>query len=187
MIQLGPLQMLLMFSALGWAIWPVWGGLAFSVSVAMLAVGTLVRGRQARAVLERHEALLNALSDEPRALLRRFPWAYVWPRNARAWANTWLVVPLLALLVSAVMLVRALLTQQWWLLTALATVPVGVVLAGAVSRVLKPRPRFKADLTALAPAHQTLRLYLKLKETVGHWPPHPAPDPGAVVTDDEED
>lgn len=177
MLQLSTLQKLLLFSAIAWAIWPVWGALAFSACVLMLALGTLSRLRAARGHLASQTEALEKLSDEPRALIHRFPLTYLWPNSAQSWGTTWQYTGLLTLLVSAVTVVRALLTQQWWMLSMLATLPVVLIGGGLVGRYLRPEGRFTQDLAAHSAAHHTLQLWLNLRRAAGFWPPAPSPDP----------
>src|SRR3990167_5878095 len=96
-LSLTVVQRLLVFSALAWAIVPVWGGFAFAASWLLMVFATRSRTPRARKLLEANLDKLNTLPPESLPLARRFPLAYVWPSSAERWGSTWQMTGLLAL------------------------------------------------------------------------------------------
>ena len=177
MLSLTTVQRLLVLSALAWAVLPVWGGFAFGASWLLLALATRSRLGRARALLEAHLDKVSTLSPEGLALTRRFPLGYVWPSSAERWGNTWQMTGLLALVLGVVFLLWALLTQTTWYLFLLLALAVQLVAGGAMSRKLKVNERVRDDLRDSRVLHDTTVTLLRLKTTVGQWPPEPSPDP----------
>lgn len=178
-LSLSVVQRLLVFSALAWAIAPVWGGFAFGASWLLMVFATVRRTRRARALLEANVEKLSTLPPEGLALARRFPLAYVWPSSAERWGGTWQMTGLLALGLAVAFGVRALLEWQAWYLFLLIPLAVQLLAGGAMARHLKVAERVLEDLKPQRLTHDTNVTLLRLKTTVGQWPPEPSPDPEA--------
>jgi hypothetical protein len=177
MISLSAVQKLLVLSALAWAVVPRWGGLAFGAVWLLLAFATASRTRKARALLEANLDKLGSVPPEGLELVRRFPLAYVWPASAEGWGTTWQLTALLALILSGVFGLWALITWTVWYLYLLIPLAVQLFVGGTVARRIKLADRIKDDLKDLRVTHQTTQTLLHLKTTVGQWPPEPSPDP----------
>ena len=176
-LSLNVVQRLLVVSALAWAIAPQWGGFAFLASWLLMVLATRSRTHRARQVLEANVDKLNTLPPEGLALARRFPLAYVWPSSAERWGSTWQMTGLLALGLAVAFGLRALLTMTLWYLWLLIPVAVQLVAGGAMARNLKVAERVLEDLKPQRQTHETNVTLLRLKTTVGQWPPEPSPDP----------
>jgi hypothetical protein len=176
-ISLSVVQQLLVLTALAWAIVPTWGGLAFAATWSLMFLGTRVRSRRARKLLADHLDTLTTLPPESKSLMKRFPLYYVWPTTAVGWGTTWQLTGLLALILAATFVVRALL---WWdavYLLLLLPLTAQLLAGGGMARHLKPNERVREDLKELRATHDTTMTVLHLKRLVGQWPPEPAPDP----------
>lgn len=176
-LSLTVVQRLLVFSALAWAIVPVWGGFAFAASWLLMVLATRSRTRRAKQLLEANLDKLNTLPPESLALARRFPLAYVWPSSAERWGSTWQMTGLLALGLAVAFGLRALLSMTAWYLFLLIPVAVQLVAGGAMARHLKVAERVLEDLKPQRLTHDTTMTLLRLKSTLGQWPPEPSPDP----------
>ncbi len=138
---------------------------------------TRSRTRRARQLLAEHADKLGALTPESRALMQRFPLHYVWPASSEGWGTTWQLTGLLAVLLSAAVVVRALVVWEpryLWLLLPLA---VQLLAGGGMARRLKVNERVLEDLKEHRRTHDTTMTLVRLKTTIGQWPPEPAPDP----------
>lgn len=176
-LSLTVVQRLLVLSALAWAIFPVWGGFAFGASWLLMVFATRARMRRARQLLEANVDKLGTLTPEGLALARRFPLGYVWPTSAAQWGTTWQMTGLLAVILAATFLVRALVTttpSYLWLLLPLA---VQLLAGGGMARKLKVGERVREDLKDQRMTHDTTVALLRFKGTAGQWPPEPCPDP----------
>lgn len=178
-LSLTVVQRLLVISALAWALLPTWGGFAFGASWILMALATRSRLRRARALLEANLDKLSALAPEGLALTRRFPLAYVWPSSAERWGTTWQMTGLLALGLAGVFGLWALVTWTAWYLLLLLPLAVQLVTGGAMARKLKVSERVREDLKEQRVTHDTTVALLRLKSTMGQWPPEPSPDPEA--------
>lgn len=176
-LSLPVVQRLLVLSALAWALLPTWGGFAFGASYVLMALATRSRLRRARALLEANLDKLSALAPEGLALARRFPLATVWPSSAERWGTTWQMTGLLALGLGGVFVLRALITMTAWYLLLLLPLAVQLVVGGAMARKLKLSERVREDLTDQRQTHDTTVALLRLRTTMGQWPPAPSPDP----------
>lgn len=176
-ISLSVVQQLLVISTLVWALVPTWGAIAFFSTWLLLFFGSRARTRRAKQLVAEHSQKLTTLTSESRALMARFPLAYVWPASADGWGTTWQLTGLLSLFLAAAFGLQALLRQDvrylllWLPLIAL------LLSGGAMSRNLKVHERVVDDLKDLKIAHDTAKTLLQLKTTVGQWPPEPSPDP----------
>ena len=177
MISLTVVQRLLVLSALAWAVVPGWGGFAFAASWILMAIATRSRTRRARVVLESNLDKLSTVTPEGLELARRFPLAYVWPSSAVRWGTTWQMTGLLALGLAVDFLLRAMLTMSGWYLFLLIPLTVQLLAGGGMARNLKVAERVTEDLKALRRTHDTTVTVLRLKATMGQWPPEPCPDP----------
>ena len=175
-LSLNVVQRLLVISALAWAIVPQWGGFAFLASWLLMVIATRSRMLRARHLLESNLDKLSTLPPEGLALARRFPLAYVWPSSAERWGSTWQMTGLLALGLAVAFGVRALLTMTFWYLFLLIPVAVQLLAGGAMARHLKVAERVLEDLKPQRLTHETNVTLLRLKTTVGQWPPEPSPD-----------
>lgn len=176
-LSLNVVQRLLLLSAIAWAVVPLWGGFAFGASWLLLALATRGRLRRARALLEANVDKLGTLSPEGLALARRFPLAYVWPSSAEQWGATWQLTGLLALGLAVVFLLWAGVKGSASYLFLLIPLAVQLVTGGAMARKLKVAERVREDLKDQRSLHDTTVTLLRLKTTVGQWPPEPNPDP----------
>jgi len=150
MISLSAVQKLLVISALAWAVTPRWGGFAFGAVWLLLASATANRTRRARALLEANLDKLSSISPEGLALVRRFPLAYVWPASAEGWGTTWQLTALLALVLSGVFGLWALISWSGWYLFLLIPLAVQLFVGGTVARRIKLAERVKDDLRICA-------------------------------------
>lgn len=177
MLSLTVVQRLLVLSALAWAVLPDWGGVAFGASWLLMAIATRSRTRRARVLLEANLDKLSNATPEGLALARRFPLAYVWPSSAEKWGTTWQMTGLLALGLAVDFILRALLTWKGWYLSLLIPLAVQLLAGGVMARHLKVAERVTEDLKDLRRTHDTTVTLLRLKSSMGQWPPEPSPDP----------
>lgn len=176
-IPLTTVQSLLVLSALLWALVPTWGAFAFFSSWLLMVFATRRRTQRARSLVEGNLEKLKTLTPEGLALTRRFALAYVWPSSAEQWGTTWQMTGLLSLLVGAVFLLRALVFWDPTPLFLLLPLLLLLLIGGAMARRIKVSERVREDLKDLRMTHDTTTALLRLKSTVGQWPPEPSPDP----------
>ena len=176
-ISLSVVQQLLVLTALAWSIFPTWGGLAFGAAWSLLFIATRVRTQRARTLLGNHIDSLTTLPPESKSLMRRFPLHYVWPTSAEGWGTTWQLTGLLAVILAAAFVLRSLLSWDPVYLLLLIPLTVQLLAGGGMARHLKPNERVREDLKDLRITHETTTTVLRLKRTLGQWPPEPAPDP----------
>lgn len=170
-------QYLLVLCAFAFMLTPVWGGLAYAAAWVALAVGTTVRVRRARRVLNEHYAKLGPLPPEAAAWARRFALAYLWPESAKGWGTTWQMTGLLALLLAPFVAGHALLFQAWGLLWLLLPLAASVLVGGSMALRLKVTERMNDETPKGDKAlHDALATKVALKSAVGLWPPEPSPD-----------
>lgn len=176
-ISLSVVQQLLVVSALIWALVPTWGAIAFGSTWLLLLFGSRARTRRARQLVAEHAEKLTTLTPESRALMARFPLAYVWPASAEGWGSTWQLTGTLALFLAVAFGAQAVI--RWDPRYLLLWIPIVALLisGGAMARHLKVHERVREDLKDLRMAHDTTKTLLHLKTTVGQWPPEPSPDP----------
>jgi hypothetical protein len=181
-ISLTVVQRLLVITALLWALLPTWGGLAFAAAWLLMAVATYARNQKARLLLENNLDKLKTLPEEGLAFTRRFPLAYVWPSSAEQWGTTWQMTGLLSVFLAIVFVLRALFAWDPTILFLLIPVAVQLVAGGGMARKLKVGERVREDLKAMRVTHDTTVTLLRLKATVGQWPPEPSPDTEPATT-----
>jgi hypothetical protein len=176
-ISLSVVQQLLVISALVWGLFPTWGTMAFGSTWLLLFFGSRARTRRAKKLVAEHAEKLTTLTPESRALMARFPLAYVWPRSAEGWGTTWQLTGTLSLFLGAAFGLQALI--HWDARYLLFWIPVvGLLISGgAMARHLKVQERVLEDLKDLRITHDTTMTLLSLKTTMGQWPPEPTPDP----------
>lgn len=176
-ISLSVVQQLLVLMSLAWGIFPTWGGIAFASAWLLLFFGSRSRTRRARQLVDEHAEKITTLTPESRALMQRFPLAYVWPQSAESWGSTWQLTGTLSLFLAAAFALRALIS--WDARYLLLWIPVAGILVsgGAMARHLKVQERVREDLKDLRMTHDTTKTVLHLKTTAGQWPPEPSPDP----------
>jgi len=175
-LSLGTVQKVLVLSALAWAILPTWGGYAFLAAWVLLAIGSAQRQRKARALLAEHRASLGNFPEETNRHLDRHALSYVWPQVAEKWGTTWQMAGLLCIIEGMALSVRAALgLHPSWLLFLLP-LAAGVLVGGAMGRRIKIAERVKEDLKGDKPVHDALTTVIKLKGTMGQWPPAPPPE-----------
>jgi hypothetical protein len=176
-ISLSVVQQLLVISTLLWAIFPTWGMIAFASTWLLLLFGSRARTRRAKQLVAEHAEKLTTLTPESRALMARFPLAYVWPASAERWGTTWQLTGLLSLFLAAAFALQAFMKGDVrYLLLWIPLVPL-LISGGAMARHLKVNERVVEDLKDLRGTHDTTKTLLHLKTTVGQWPPEPSPDP----------
>lgn len=167
------LQYLLLAAAMGWGLFPYWGGLAFGAVYALLLLTIVSKKRAAKKKLAGHaEQMAAALAPEAVAWANKHPLFYVWPTAAKAWALTMKVVSLMMLLLSIWFGARGILflDPMVWLCIAPATV---IFFLGVTWG-----DKFDLDSwliedkwKAMKPLHDEVKKVLTLQSLAGKWAP----------------
>lgn len=167
------LQSLLLLGAIGWALFPQWGAVAF-FSAYLLLVGSLVLlARAARKKLGGHlDELAKALPPEAIDWAKQHPLFYVWPQAAREWGLTLKITSLLMLGLSLWFAIRGLVfvTPSVWLmiLPAAAVFVVGITWGGRLDlEALLGEERWRPK----KPLHDEVKKVLTLQSLAGKWTP----------------
>lgn len=170
-------QYLLVLGAFAFGLLPAWGAFAYAAAWVALMVGTLLRTRRARRVLEANFEKLGPLPPEAQAWARRFAFAYVWPQSAKDWGTTWQMTGLLALLISPFVAGHAVLFQDWSLFWLLVPLAASLFFGGWMALRLEVASRMIDAATEDEKAlHDAVATKVALKSAVGLWPPEPSPD-----------
>jgi hypothetical protein len=172
-MHLRTLQFLLVFGAFAWALFPVWGGAAYTAALLLVAVSVWFKSRAARRVLDgQREALEKTLRPEVLVWVRRFAFFYVWPDESKAWATTLKMSSLLMLLETVAIVVRTVLefslTPLWQLVPAALSFFFGAGLGGRLEvDALVNEDAWKVH----QPLHAEASRVLRLQKTGGLAPP----------------
>ncbi len=172
-MTIGNLRLLLFGAALGWGLFPYWGGLGFAAVYGLLLLTVKSKQRAAAKKLSAHEAELSkSVSAEAIGFAKQHPLFYVWPAAAKEWALTMKVVSLMVLLLSAWFIARGLLFWQPWvilcLVPATAIFFLGVTWGDRLDlENVLPEPKWAGRKVL----HDEVRRVLVLQSLAGKWSP----------------
>lgn len=172
-MTIGNLRLLLFGAALGWGLFPYWGGLGFVAVYGLLLLTVKSKQRAAGKMLAAHEAELSkSVSPEAIAWAKQHPLFYVWPAPAKEWALTMKVVSLMMLLLSVWFVARALIFWQPWVLGCLVPAA-GMFFLGVTwgDRLDLDNVLGEEKWKAKKPLHDEVRRVLTLQSLVGKWTP----------------
>lgn len=167
------LQSLLLAGAVGWALFPQWGGLAFLAIYALVLLTVVSKRRAARKKLSAHvEEMQRAISPDAIAWAKEHPLFYVWPEAARAWGLTLKITSLMMLSLSVWFVIRGVvfLAPTVWLsiIPAAAVFLVGITWGGRLDlEALLGEEKWKAKKVL----HDEVKKVLTLQSLAGKWTP----------------
>lgn len=172
-MALRTLQGLVLLSAIGWAVFPYWGGFAFGAIYGLLLLTIVSKKRAARKKLAAHaEHLAASLPAETIDWAQKHALFYVWPTAAKAWALTMKMTSLTMLPLALWFGFRGLAFLQPWVWLCLVPA-VGVFFLGVTWGD-------KLDLDAWLveekwkekkPLHDEVKKVLTLQSLAGKWAP----------------
>lgn len=172
-MTLATLRSVLFGAALGWGLFPQWGGLGFVAVYGLLLLTIVAKRRAAKKKLEGHaDQMALSLTAEAVGWAKKHPLFYVWPQAAREWALTMKMVSLMMLLLGVWFVVRGIVFLQPWVWLCL--LPATVIFFFGVTwgdRLDLENVLAEEKWKAHRPLHDEVKKVLTLQSLAGKWAP----------------